>query len=114
MLSAVERERETDMIIEHKELNMALIAYLGGGRDRGILPYGQEERLRLAFPEKSEEILAECEKILAVLDCDESVFRTGNLEQIGKSSSERIKKRFDWLEAIVADKLGNYYSYQAR
>jgi hypothetical protein len=102
------------MTVDRIELNNALIVYLGGGRERGILPYGQKERLRAAFPENSDDLLNECEKIIALLDCDEKVLQTGDLVQIGNNASEQIKKRVDWLEDIVANKLGNYYSYQMR
>jgi hypothetical protein len=102
------------MGIERAQLNNALVVYLGGGQDRGVIPYGQEERVRAAFPESADELLAECKKVIDALDCDEKIFQTGDLIKIGDSASERIKKRFGWLESIVADKLGNYYSYQMR
>jgi hypothetical protein len=97
-----------------EELSKALMVYLGGGSGRGILPYGQKERLVTAFPEKADALLSECVRIVALLDCDPKVRQTGDLVQIGRSVSERIRKKVVWLDEAVADKLGDYYSYQMR
>lgn len=96
------------------EINKALLAYLGGGDGRGIVPYNQEQRVRTAFPEKSDELIAECEKVIEIVDCDQQVLNTGNLVEIAENATERIKKKFVWLDTIVALKLGNYYSYQMK
>ena len=102
------------MAVTRTQLNNALIEYLGGGFVPGIIPGGQEERLRAAFPVEAEELLAECIKIIEALDCDEKVLQTGDLAAIGDNASERIKKQFEWLDTLVVKKLGNYYSYAMR
>lgn len=91
-----------------------LLVYLGGEKSSAILPYGQEERVKAAFGEKSNEVLSACQKIIEALKCCPDVLSKGDLREIAESVSQRAQAKFSWLDPIVAEKLGSYYSYQQR
>ncbi len=97
------------------DLNEALRTYLGSTRgNRGVKPWGNEERVRETYGVDAEAALAAVRRIIDAIHIPEEIEQSATLQEIGSSAEMAAHALGADLDEDVCQAIGNYVSYSYR
>ena len=97
-----------------QEVNVAMRTFLGGDEDAGYDPLGGEDRLKVKYGERWEEmraLLGEYLKTVAEIPVD---WEKENLSAATARAVGMIQNQYPWFDDRVRQKMANYFAYQWR
>jgi hypothetical protein len=95
------------------EASTAIKIYLGAGPTGGCQPIGQQERMKLAFPNDHEQKLMRIKRYLEE-DHPPAAWSSGDLVLEQKAFEALLSKRFPELDSVAINALACRWSYQWR
>jgi hypothetical protein len=111
---ATERQTVGRTTMTKIDFNKVLRTYLGAGSSGGVLPYGQEERIRSEYGTDADEILAEVRQLLTLVVIPRDLELRGSLPEIAAYAEQLVRSQRPDLEALICRAVGNYVSYSYR